>query len=72
MVIDKSGPVMPRPFTLSLPLIAYRIMMLAWALWLAASLIKWLKFALESFKTEGLWRDAPPRKIKPKKNMKGE
>lgn len=70
--VDKSAPVMPRPFTISLPLFAYRIIMLAWALWLAASLIKWLKFAWESFKTKGLWRDAPPRKIKPEKEIKEE
>jgi hypothetical protein len=35
--------------------------MLAWSLWLAASLVGWLKWAWTAFSTGGFWRPAPPK-----------
>ena len=34
-----------------------RIAMLAWAVWLALALLKWLKWGWECFTNGGLWRD---------------
>ncbi len=43
-------------WVLSVPLYAYRFLMLAWALWLASSLIGWLKWGWESFTMGGYWK----------------
>jgi hypothetical protein len=34
----------------------YRILMLLWALWLAHSLLKWLRWGWGCFSEGGLWR----------------
>jgi len=47
---------LPSPWFLSLPLWAYRVLMLAWATWLVVSLIKWLGWAFTCFSTGGMWR----------------
>jgi hypothetical protein len=39
----------------SAPVYAYRVAMLLWALWLAASLLDWIKWAWECFSTGGYW-----------------
>jgi hypothetical protein len=69
---DRTAPVPESPFVVSVPMIAYRAAMLAWALWLAVSVLRWLKWAWESFSAGGLWKrrakrmtlatpnDAPP------------
>jgi hypothetical protein len=46
----------PQAWVLSLPLIVYRLAMLAWALWLAVALIRWSRWAWSCFATGGLWR----------------
>jgi len=53
---DRTGEFLPRPWVLSVPLYYYRLAMLAWALWIALSLIKWLKWTWGAFNTEGAWR----------------
>ena len=50
-----SGP-MPTPAMLSLPLLVWRLAMLAWSLWLVWSLLQWLPWAWRSFSDGGLWR----------------
>lgn len=57
---DRAGAALPRPWVLSLPLSLYRAAMLAWALWLAPSLLAWLRWGLESCSRGGLWRARPP------------
>jgi hypothetical protein len=44
---------------LSVPLYFYRILMLAWALWLASSLIGWIKWGWLSFTEGGYWKQTP-------------
>ena len=34
----------------------YRLLMLAWALWLAAALIRWLKWGWDQFSSVTLWK----------------
>lgn len=53
---DRIGPVMPQPWVLALPLFVYRILMLLWALWLAHSLLKWLRWGWRCFSEGGLWK----------------
>ncbi len=65
---DRAAGALPQAWLISVPLWIYRVAMLAWALWIAASLIRWLKWAWESFTTGGGWKPAPP---KPPKTIKG-
>ncbi|HEX3128651.1 MAG TPA: hypothetical protein VH394_15065, partial [Thermoanaerobaculia bacterium] len=53
---DRAGELLPRPWVLSVPLLVYRLAMLAWALWLALSLLRWLRWGWESFTEGGGWR----------------
>ena len=48
---DRTGPVLPQSWMFSLPLFVYRLAMLAWALWLAFALIRWLRWGWECFST---------------------
>jgi hypothetical protein len=53
---DRSGPLLPRPWVLSVPLYIYRLAMLAWALWIAWALLAWLKWGWKCLSTGGLWK----------------
>jgi hypothetical protein len=53
---DRSGNVLPQAWIVSVPLLVYRLLMLAWALWIAAALLRWLRWAWESFGIGGYWR----------------
>jgi hypothetical protein len=55
---DKIGTVMPEVWIISLPVLAYRFLMLAWSMWMAFALINWLKWGWECFSTGRLWRPA--------------
>jgi hypothetical protein len=48
---------------LSLPLVIYRGLMLLWALWLAYSLLKWLRWGWDAYTTGGYWRPVLPKKV---------
>jgi len=54
--VDGLGGLLPRPWVLSVSMWWYRGLMLAWALWLAWSLIRWVPWAWNSFSAGGLWR----------------
>ena len=58
---DRTGPIPEQPYVLSVPMLAYRLVMLAWALWLAVSLLRWLRWGWLSFSNDGLWKRAPKR-----------
>lgn len=57
----RSGEVLPQPGCLSVSTWWYRLLMLVWALWLAVSLIRWLRWGWEQFGKGGFLR----RKEKP-------
>jgi len=57
---DRTGPDWPRGHVYSLPLMAWRLAMLAWALWLARALLGWLRWGWAAFSTGGLWTEPPP------------
>ncbi|MDR1309089.1 MAG: hypothetical protein LBL95_04235 [Deltaproteobacteria bacterium] len=58
---DRASGSWPEAWALSIPDRAYRILMLAWALWLAISLIRWSRWLWASFSRDGFWRKLPPR-----------
>jgi hypothetical protein len=62
---DRDGATLPEPLMISLPILAYRLAMLAWALWLALACVRWAGWAWSSFKQHGLWQPLR-RKIAPK------
>ncbi len=59
----RSGNELPLPSVVSVSVWFYRLLMLAWALWLAAALIRWLTWAWTQFSQGGCWK-RPPRKPK--------
>lgn len=50
-----SGP-MPEAWVISLPMFVYRIAMLLWALWIAFSLLSWLRWGWECYSHRGYWK----------------
>ncbi len=58
---DRTGPRPPAAWVLWVPLWVYRLLMLAWALWLAFAVVGWLRWGWEVVTRDGLWkRDVPP------------
>ena len=55
---DRSLSTLPTATVVSVPLMVYRLFMLAWALWLAVSLLNWLKWGWACFSSNGLWNKA--------------
>ncbi len=53
---DRAGETLPAAWVFSVPLFVYRLAMLAWALWLALALLRWLRWGWESLNTGGGWR----------------
>lgn len=49
------------PILFSAPMLVYRLVMLAWALWLASAVLRWIRWGFRSFGTGGMWRTAPRR-----------
>ncbi|MDD5410177.1 MAG: hypothetical protein PHF31_01980 [Methylobacter sp.] len=59
---DRSSPLLPTATLISVPLIVYRLLMLAWSLWLAVSLLNWLKWGWGCFSSNGLWNKTVKKK----------
>lgn len=64
---DASDNTLPQAWIFSIPMPAYRIAMLAWALWPSFGLIKVLKWGWKQFTHPVIWHIAPA-KPKHKKN----
>ncbi|MCA9212927.1 MAG: hypothetical protein KDB27_07680, partial [Planctomycetales bacterium] len=54
------GTDLPVATVVSISVWYYRLLMLFWALWLAASLIRWLKWGWEQFSHGGTWKRFKP------------
>jgi hypothetical protein len=54
--VDRTAGALPEAWALSLSLWVWRGVMLAWALWLANSLVGWLKWAWQEFSAVGVWK----------------
>lgn len=55
---DRFDPQTAQAWVLSAPMMVYRVLMLLWALWLATSLLRWIKWAWECFSAGGYWPDS--------------
>ncbi|MEP6939218.1 MAG: hypothetical protein ABI846_05595 [Rudaea sp.] len=53
---DRSADALPRAGAVSLPLWVYKVLMLAWALWLANALIGWLRDGFAAWTRGGYWK----------------
>ncbi len=62
---DRVDGAFPRATVISVPMLVYRGAMLAWSLWMALSLVAWLKWGWKAFATFGLWKSPPPRPPSP-------
>src|SRR4030095_9586923 len=57
----RSDGLLPRPDCFSVSIWWYRFLMLAWALWLAASLIRWLRLAWPNVTRRRFFKKSPCR-----------
>ena len=51
--------VLPEPYIVSISVWFYRLLMLFWALWLAAALLRWLTWGWRQFSNGGSWMRKP-------------
>ncbi len=56
---DRSTDALPQASAISVPLWVYKVLMLAWALWLANALIGWLRDGFAAWTKDGYWRNTP-------------
>jgi hypothetical protein len=61
---DRIGATMPQPWAVSVPLYVYRSLMLLWAMWLAWSLLTWLRWAWQCYGKGGIWKPIDWRRRK--------
>lgn len=61
---DRTDKLLPQPVVVSVPMWAYRLLMLAWALWLAITVLGWLRWGWQAFSTGGLWKSSPKKLAK--------
>ena len=52
---DAVTGLLPSPFVVSLPLWAYRTLMVLWSIWLSFSLVKWFKWGAKAYQKDGMW-----------------
>jgi hypothetical protein len=52
---DRAAALLPQVSLLSLPLWVYKLAILAWALWLANALIRWLRWGWQAYAAGGYW-----------------
>lgn len=65
--VDRTTDALPAAGMWSLPLLAWRLLMLLWALWLVAALLRWLPWAYNALSVGGLWRKLPPKALRSRK-----
>lgn len=53
--VDQSGPELPSASLVSVSLWVYRLVMLAWSLWLVFSLLRWASWAWQALSKDQLW-----------------
>jgi hypothetical protein len=60
---DRVAAALPQPWVVSLPRWVWQAAMLAWSLWLAWSLVRWVPWAWRSFSAGGLWLRIRKRRV---------
>jgi len=58
---DQADQSLPTAFVVSLPMWAYRVVMLAWSLWLAFAIVRWVRWGWTAFSMGGIWNRANAR-----------
>ena len=58
---DRTAMVLPQPAVVSVSIWYYRLLMLAWSLWLAVALLRWLRWGWQAFSAGSLWQSKPPK-----------
>ncbi len=58
---DRVAGVLPQADVISVPVLYYRLLMLAWALWLAVALLGWLRWGWAALGHGGLWQAKPEK-----------
>ena len=53
---DRAAAAPQGAWLLSVPLLVYRLAMLAWALWLAQAVVRWLRWGWQCFTAGESWR----------------
>ena len=53
---DQAAKRLPAAYVFSLPMWAYRVVMLAWSLWLAFAVVRWVRWAWSAFTAGGIWQ----------------
>jgi len=53
---DQSATQLPGAYVVSLPIWIYRVVMLAWSLWLAFAMIRWARWSWSAFTAGGAWK----------------
>ncbi len=56
---DRSTGALPTGHAFSLPLWAYKLAMLLWALWLANALVRWMHWGFRAWMRGGYWKSSP-------------
>ena len=62
---DQVAETLPSASAVSLPMWAYKLTMLAWALWLANALISWLRWGFAAWTKGGYWKSSPKKPKEP-------
>ena len=57
---DRTIAALPQPEVISVPLWIYKTLIIVWALWVVAALVRWLKWAWQSWSAGGYWRSREP------------
>ena len=60
---DRIEDIVPQPWVISVPLSVFRFLMLLWSLWLAHSLVSWMRWAWQSFSKDCIWKPLGIRKV---------
>jgi hypothetical protein len=53
---DGSESLLPTASVITVPLWAYKVLILVWALWLSFALLRWLPWVWKCFSSDGFWR----------------
>lgn len=56
---DVAGPILPRAWVISIPMLVYRLAMLAWALWISFWLVGIIRWGWQQFSTPTIWQKMP-------------
>ena len=62
---QRTDSVLPEAGVISVSIWYYRFLMLAWAMWLALSALRWVKWGWQQFTRKGFWKSSPKKIVSP-------